>query len=74
MRYGLRLPEHSGKLVRSKGNWSKYHDWLEKEKIARFKDGVLIVLPKVLEKEKVGRNSPCPCNSGKKFKKCCINK
>ncbi len=20
---------------------------------------------------KVGRNSPCPCNSGKKFKKCC---
>ena len=26
-----------------------------------------------LEKEKlsIGRNSPCPCNSGKKFKKCC---
>lgn len=21
--------------------------------------------------EKVGRNNPCPCNSGKKFKKCC---
>jgi SEC-C motif len=21
--------------------------------------------------EKVGRNDPCPCNSGKKFKKCC---
>jgi preprotein translocase subunit SecA len=21
--------------------------------------------------EKVGRNSPCPCGSGKKFKKCC---
>lgn len=25
-------------------------------------------------KEKVGRNDPCPCGSGKKFKKCCINK
>jgi len=25
-------------------------------------------------KEKVGRNSPCPCGSGKKFKKCCGKK
>ena len=23
---------------------------------------------------KVGRNHPCPCGSGKKFKKCCIDK
>eukprot|EP01095_Lingulamoeba_sp_RSL-Kostka_P017324 TRINITY_DN892_c0_g1_i1.p1 TRINITY_DN892_c0_g1~~TRINITY_DN892_c0_g1_i1.p1 ORF type:complete len:323 (-),score=133.28 TRINITY_DN892_c0_g1_i1:202-1170(-) len=23
------------------------------------------------KKKKVGRNSPCPCNSGKKYKKCC---
>ena len=23
---------------------------------------------------KVGRNDKCPCLSGKKFKKCCINK
>ena len=23
------------------------------------------------KKGKIGRNSPCPCNSGKKFKKCC---
>ncbi|GEM_PF-1400627 len=22
-------------------------------------------------KEKIGRNDPCPCGSGKKFKKCC---
>jgi len=25
-------------------------------------------------KQKVGRNDPCPCGSGKKYKKCCINK
>ncbi|WP_238374901.1 SEC-C metal-binding domain-containing protein, partial [Aggregatibacter actinomycetemcomitans] len=25
-------------------------------------------------KRKVGRNDPCPCGSGKKYKKCCINK
>ncbi|HZK10420.1 MAG TPA: SEC-C metal-binding domain-containing protein [Clostridia bacterium] len=24
--------------------------------------------------EKVGRNAPCPCGSGKKYKYCCINK
>ena len=23
---------------------------------------------------KVGRNDPCPCGSGKKFKSCCMNK
>ena len=22
---------------------------------------------------KIGRNDSCPCNSGKKYKKCCIN-
>ncbi|MDD3234623.1 MAG: SEC-C metal-binding domain-containing protein [Candidatus Omnitrophica bacterium] len=24
-----------------------------------------------LGQNKVGRNEPCPCGSGKKFKKCC---
>ncbi len=23
---------------------------------------------------KVGRNAPCPCGSGKKYKHCCLNK
>lgn len=26
------------------------------------------------ESSKVGRNTPCKCGSGKKFKKCCISK
>jgi hypothetical protein len=26
------------------------------------------------DKQRVGRNDPCPCGSGKKFKKCCISK
>ncbi len=26
------------------------------------------------KKVKVGRNDPCPCGSGKKYKKCCLNK
>lgn len=23
---------------------------------------------------KIGRNAPCPCGSGKKYKNCCLNK
>jgi len=26
------------------------------------------------EKTKVGRNEPCPCGNGKKYKKCCLDK
>ena len=26
------------------------------------------------EDKKIGRNDPCPCGSGKKYKKCCLNK
>lgn len=25
-------------------------------------------------KEKIGRNDPCPCKSGKKYKNCCMEK
>lgn len=28
----------------------------------------------VTNKIKVGRNESCPCGSGKKYKKCCLNK
>ena len=26
-----------------------------------------------ISQKKIGRNEPCPCGSGKKYKKCCIN-
>jgi preprotein translocase subunit SecA len=29
------------------------------------------VQPIVKKDKKVGRNDPCPCGSGKKYKKCC---
>jgi len=28
----------------------------------------------ITRKKEVGRNDPCPCGSGRKFKKCCMNK
>ena len=27
-----------------------------------------------VQKVKIGRNDPCPCGSGKKYKFCCMNK
>jgi uncharacterized protein len=32
-----------------------------------------LVQPMVLDTPKVGRNDPCPCGSGKKYKKCCLH-
>jgi hypothetical protein len=31
------------------------------------------MIPYVRETPKVGRNDPCPCGSGKKYKKCCLS-
>ena len=37
-----------------------------------FVDGTMVKAPTVVrEGPKVGRNDPCPCGSGKKYKKCC---
>jgi uncharacterized protein YecA (UPF0149 family) len=30
------------------------------------------IKPIVRDTPRVGRNDPCPCGSGKKFKKCCL--
>ncbi len=30
--------------------------------------------PRAFDGQKVGRNDPCPCGSGKKYKKCCLLK
>jgi SEC-C motif-containing protein len=37
----------------------------------RYWAGDYALNPKPASKGQVGRNDPCPCGSGKKFKKCC---
>ena len=38
----------------------------------KFEDGTLVKdRPQTRDAPKVGRNDPCPCGSGKKYKKCC---
>ena len=35
---------------------------------------VQVVEPIVNRAPRVGRNDPCPCGSGRKFKRCCLDK
>ncbi|MBR1920421.1 MAG: YchJ family protein [Kiritimatiellae bacterium] len=38
----------------------------------KFSDGEIVgEKPVVREEPKIGRNDPCPCGSGRKYKKCC---
>jgi hypothetical protein len=46
-------------------SWSGYNDQKEK---AISKENV----PQPVKSDKIGRNDPCPCGSGKKYKKCCM--
>ncbi|MFD1780213.1 SEC-C metal-binding domain-containing protein [Fredinandcohnia salidurans] len=49
----------------------KHPDLLEWKKSEMEKEGPAIQLAPVINENKVGRNDPCPCGSGKKYKKCC---
>jgi SEC-C motif domain protein len=34
-------------------------------------DGVVKKVGKIIQQQNLGKNAPCPCGSGKKFKRCC---
>jgi preprotein translocase subunit SecA len=42
----------------------------EQQEMQMVGGGVIEKPQQVIRKEKIGRNDPCPCGSGKKYKKC----
>ncbi|MBF4694123.1 SEC-C metal-binding domain-containing protein [Fusibacter ferrireducens] len=64
-------------MHKAKAEWlytiPAWDDILTKEKQKEIKraygDSVTVRI-----EERIGRNDPCPCGSGKKYKKCCLNK
>jgi SEC-C motif-containing protein len=62
---------------RHKGNPIAHHEIAEftrEDGKWYFSQGKMVPQKQVVrEGEKVGRNDPCPCGSGKKYKKCCGN-
>ncbi len=61
--------------------WSMFEDMSDPVKIERNKKNFEKLMQAAMKKSKeqefvtkVGRNDPCPCGSGKKYKFCCLNK
>jgi SEC-C motif-containing protein len=74
------LTEHSGKVefrvsYRRNGEQLAHHELAEFRKSGGtwyFYDGKMVSPGQYTrETPKVGRNDPCPCGSGRKYKKCC---
>lgn len=62
-------------LYTANGEFCNHHEistFVRDDEGWKFEDGELIgETPTVREEPKIGRNDPCPCGSGKKYKKCC---
>lgn len=62
-------------LYSANGEFCNHHEvsrFVKESDGWKFADGELVgEKPVVREEPKVGRNDPCPCGSGKKYKKCC---
>ena len=69
-----RLKENYSQVIQAFDDWiNKFYQLgvlLEDEFLSEEGDSHA---PYVREDVKVGRNDPCPCGSGKKFKKCCLH-
>lgn len=50
----------------------KYKEEFGEDRLKEL-DKEILALQKQLGKKKIGRNDLCPCGSGNKFKKCCLN-
>ncbi len=56
----------AGELEQTEEEWDDEADFVD--------EPVIPPQPFVRKERKVGRNDPCPCGSGKKYKKCCLSK
>ena len=71
--FGLVLSPSDGSMrigLKLEGDWT--HDPLMEEAVRRMPVGIPHEkIKRALKPEKIGRNDPCPCGSGRKYKKCC---
>ena len=64
------LREHYEKANEGLGFFKSDNLTMQKKTVTEFP---IVKKSKGLGRVKVGRNAPCPCGSGKKYKKCCID-
>ena len=67
--------EPFGDLIDELSNWAGFKPTQHRDQIASgWRPDPWPAMPARNPFRNVGRNDPCPCGSGKKFKKCCIGK
>lgn len=68
-----RHPERTSEILNRREREERVDElpWLVEGVLYRWLERKFQVETVVRDGEKVGRNDPCPCGSGKKFKKCC---
>lgn len=64
------LREHYEKANEGIGFFKSDNLTMQKKTVTEFP---IVKKSKGLRRVKVGRNAPCPCGSGKKYKKCCVD-
>jgi hypothetical protein len=64
----LKEPNDALPYFKQRSTWKKYYQ----EQAAYFEEHIPEDVGTVKNVQKVGRNEPCPCGSGKKYKKCCL--
>lgn len=52
------LLHEASRFIKTNGRWL-------------YLDGVVKSVGKIIQQANEGKNAPCPCGSGKKFKRCC---
>jgi len=64
----------NGHIYALEGLRERFNELSDAEFKNRFKPMEVAPTPGQMARKppKVGRNDPCPCGSGKKFKKCCL--
>jgi hypothetical protein len=64
----------NGKKERGKTDYEDREDWKIHYSSEYLINSFAKPQPKkpIVKKKKIGRNDPCPCGSGKKYKKCCL--
>jgi tetratricopeptide (TPR) repeat protein len=61
----------TGKVLRQKMQFNFGGEGLPLNELSSVAERLRETPTKPIVRQKVGRNEPCPCGSGKKFKKCC---
>ncbi|MBR2594456.1 MAG: SEC-C domain-containing protein, partial [Firmicutes bacterium] len=67
----VRLVQENAQTVDADENNKRKSVEPEERQMFTNKDDTLAKTPKKRQSAKIGRNDPCPCGSGKKYKHCC---